>query len=328
MPIEAKSIAGASLIDSFARSGGSGINEYAWIWIATFALFVVSVIVAPGAVSLSALRAMLPFAGTLAIVAVGQTMVIQQRGIDMSAIGAIALSGILVSILGFDGRSLSFAIAVTLLVAALIGVINGLLVTRVNISPIVATLASNALLVGAVREISKGAPLTAPSDLREFATQQFVGLPYSLLLAFAFVAFAAFVTSYTILGRRFVAVGENPSAARSAGITPERYQIAAYATAGVCFAVSGMLLAGYIGSASAAAGDDYLLSGIAAVIVGGTPLTGGRGSVVASAVAALFLTQLGQMALSLGGSPAVQLLVQALAIVLATGLRTIARHIR
>jgi ribose/xylose/arabinose/galactoside ABC-type transport system permease subunit len=112
-------------------------------------------------------------------------------------------------------------------------------------------------------------------------------------------------------------------AARAAGIVAERYQVGAYATAGLCFAVSGMLLAGYIGSASAVAGDEYLLSGIAAVIVGGTPLTGGRGSVVASAVAALFVTQLGQMALSLGGAPAVQLLVQALAIVLATGIRSL-----
>jgi ribose transport system permease protein len=91
----------------------------------------------------------------------------------------------------------------------------------------------------------------------------------------------------------------------------------------VCFAVSGLLLAGFIGSASPIAGNDYLLTSIAAVAVGGTPFTGGRGSVVASAVAALFLAQLGQMVLALGAAPAVQLLIQAAAILGAATIRHI-----
>ena len=98
--------------------------------------------------------------------------------------------------------------------------------------------------------------------------------------------------------------------------------------AGLCFAVTGMLLAGYIGNASAAAGNDYLLPGIAAVVVGGTPFSGGRGSVIASGIAALFMTQLGQMVLSLGATSAVQLLVQALAIILATSIRSLPQMIR
>jgi ribose transport system permease protein len=308
--------------------GKSIFGEYTWIWIATVVLFAVSAVATPGSVSMSAVRAMLPFAGMLAIVAVGQTLVIQQRGIDMSAVGAIALTGILVSKWSFEGGSLLVATAATLLAGLLIGAINGLLVTRVNISPIVTTLATNALIIGAVRQISKGAPLTSPPPLREFATRQFVGLPYSLLLAIAFVIAAAFITTYTAYGRRFVAVGVNPRAARTSGIIAERYQVGAYAMAGLCFAVTGMLLAGYIGNASAAAGNDYLLPGIAAVVVGGTPFSGGRGSVIASGIAALFMTQLGQMVLSLGATSAVQLLVQALAIVLATSIRGLPQIVR
>jgi ribose transport system permease protein len=205
----------------------------------------------------------------------------------------------------------------------LVGAVNGLLVTRVNITPIVATLATNALIIGAVREISKGAPLTAPKVLKVFATERLFGIPYSVLVAVAFIAAVAIVTNHTVHGRRFVAVGVSPKAAIAAGIVAERYQVGAYALAGLCFAVAGMLLAGFIGNASHLAGVDYLLPGVAAVVVGGTPFTGGRGSVVASGIAALFITQLGQLVLSFGASPAVQLLVQALAIVLATGIRSI-----
>src|SRR6516225_1284851 len=187
----------------------------------------------------------------------------------MSAISAVALAGILVSTWGFEGRSLAVAVVATLLTGFLAGVVNGLLVTRINITPIVATLATNALLIGAVREISKGAPLTAPIALRAFATERFLGLPYSLLMACGLICVIALVTNRTVYGRRFVAVGVNARAARAAGIPAEVYQVGAYAVAGLCFAVTGMLLAGYIGNASQAAGNDYLLPAVAAVVVGG-----------------------------------------------------------
>jgi ribose transport system permease protein len=305
-----------------------GLGDYAWIWIATAALFAFSAWAAPGSVAPGALRAMAPFAGLLAIVAVGQTLVIQQRGIDMSAVGAIALAGVLVSTWGFEGRSLTLAILGTLAVGALAGAGNGLLVTRLNITPIVATLATNALMIGLVRQISHGAPLTAPTPLRDFSVARLAGLPYSLFVALLLVLVVAAATSRTVFGRRFVAVGVNPGAARSAGAPPERYQVGAYVVASVCFFVAGLLLAGFIGNASPMSGADYLLPGVAAVVVGGTPFTGGRGSVIASGVAAIFMTQLGQLVLSLGAPPALQLLVQALAIVFATGLRTVAARLR
>ena len=299
------------------------IGDYGWIWIATILLFVVSAVIAPGSVTPGALRAMLPFAGILAIVAVGQTLVIQQRGLDMSAVGLIALAGILVAIWGFEGRSLWIAVPATLVVVTAVGAVNGLIVTRVNIMPIVTTLATNALIIGAVREISSGAPITAPTLLRDFATARLFGLPYSIVVAAVFIAIVAIVTRYTPLGRRFVAVGVSPKAAEAAGIVAERYQVGAYAFAAFSFAIAGMLLAGFIGNAAHNAGTDYLLPGVAAVVVGGTPFTGGRGSVVASGVAALFMTQLGQMVLSMGASPAVQLGMQALAIIVATGIRAV-----
>ena len=303
------------------------IGNYGWIWLGTVVLFAVSFLIAPGSVTPGALRAMLPFAGILAIVAVGQTLVIQQRGIDMSAVGSLTLAGILVATWGFEGRPLWIAIPATLVTVSALGAVNGLLVTRVNIAPIVTTLATNALIIGAVRQISRGAPLTAPTLLRDFGTARIYGLPYSIVVAVVFITIVATATNHTAIGRRFVAVGVSPRAAEAAGIVSERYQIGAYAFAAFSFAVAGVLLSGFIGNAAQNAGVDYLLPGVAAVVVGGTPFTGGRGSVVASGIAALFITQLGQMVLSMGATPAIQLFVQALAIVVATGIRLLPQMI-
>lgn len=308
---------------SASAGGATGVlaNEFAWIWIATVVLFAVSAVMAPGTVRMSSISAMLPFAAILAITAVGQTVVIQQRGLDMSLPAIMSLGGLAFSILGFVTGSLVVATLVTLAIAIAIGIVNGLLVARVNITPIVVTLASNAILLGAVRMLSHGSPMAVPQALADFSHVQVLGLPTTLVLAVAFILFVSIMTRSTLYGRRFVAVGANPATARAAGIPVLPYQVGTYAIASVCFTVAGMLYAGFIGSASHTAGNDYLLPAIAAVVVGGTPFSGGRGSVVASGVAALFMAQLGQLVLSMGASTAIQLLVQAVAIIIAVTIR-------
>ncbi|VTU31168.1 Ribose transport system permease protein RbsC [Variovorax sp. SRS16] len=301
------------------------MGEFRWIWIGTIVLFALSSIVAPGTVTRGSLLAMLPFAGILAIVATGQTVVIQQRGLDMSAAGMVSLAGIVAAVIGYATQSLLLAVLGSVGVAVVVGLFNGLLAARVNITPLVATLAVNALLIGAIRSITGNAPISVPPGIQSFAHGSLLGVPHSVWLAILFVATVALVTRRTVIGRRFVAVGVNPRAAGAAGVVVLRYQIGAYAVSATCFAVAGILLAGFIGNASQTAGNEYLLPAIAAVVVGGTPFTGGRGSVVASGIAALFMAQLAQMVLALGAGPAVQLLVTALAILLATTIRALPR---
>jgi ribose transport system permease protein len=300
---------------------GLHANEFMWIWLGTAVLFVVSGYLAPGTVKLSAIAAMLPFAAMLAIAAVGQTVVIQQRGLDMSLPGMMTVGGIAFASLSFATDSILLTILLTFAIAIAIGTVNGLLVSKLNITPIVATLATNAIILGAIRQISRGSPITVPQFLDDFSHIRFFGLPLTLGLALLFIILVSVMTRSTVMGRRFVAVGANPATALAAGIPVLRYQVGTYALASLCFCVAGILYAGYIGSASPFAGNDYLLPAIAAVVVGGTPFSGGRGSVVASGVAALFMTQLGQLVLSLGASTPVQLLVQAGAIILAMTIR-------
>lgn len=306
-----------------SRLSTTVFNEFSWIWGGLVALVIVCAIVAPGVIKPAAVTSLLPFAAILAIAAVGMTIVIQQRGLDMSLPGAMTIAGLLFAKIGFLTDSSLLAVPLTLVIALLIGVVNGLLVAKISITPIVVTLATNAILMGAVRAVSGGSPMTAPAELAAFSHSRFLGVPMTLIMALLFILVVSIVTKRTIAGRRFVAVGQNPAAASAAGIPILRYQVATYAVASMCFAVAGMLYTGFIGSASQMAGNDYLLPAIAAVVVGGTPFSGGRGSVIASGAAALFMSLLGQMVLALGADTSVQLLVQALAIVIAVTIRNI-----
>lgn len=304
------------------------LGEFSWVWAGLAILFAVSAVVAPGTVTQGALLSMLPFAGILAIVATGQTLVIQQRGLDMSASGMISLAGVLMAYLGAQQESVGTAVVLTLIAGAVVGAVNGVLVSWLSITPLVATLAVNALLIGGLRSLTGNVPITVPKAMDEVSHAQWLGVPANVLFAFVFVLIAWLLTQRTAVGRRFIAVGVNASAAYAAGIPVARYQIGAYVASGVCCSAAGMLLAGLIGSASPIAGNDYLMPAIAAVVVGGTKFTGGKGSVVASAAAALFMAQLGQTVLALGAGPAAQLLVQACAIVLAITLRQIPSALR
>jgi ribose transport system permease protein len=287
-----------------------------WIASALGALFLVSALFAPGTVRISAILAMLPFAAILAIV-------IQQRGLDMSLAGTMSVAGVLFSTLGTTPDRLPWALVAAVASAGVVGFINGMLVTRVNISPVVATLSTNAIVVGLVRSVSGGSPVSVSQTVVDISHLSLAGVPMTVLLALAFVVLVNAHTRRTIYGRRFVAIGANPSAAAAAGCRVFAYQVGTYVVAGGCYAVAGVLFAGFIGSASQTAGDDYLLPAIASVVVGGTPFTGGKGSVVASGLAALFMTQLGQFVLALGAGTSTQLLVQAVAIVLAVAMRAL-----
>jgi ribose transport system permease protein len=138
-----------------------------------------------------------------------------------------------------------------------------------------------------------------------------------MVIAVVLTAVTAFVVKRTTFGRRFEASGSNAAAGRAAGLRGNRYQLAAYLAAATLYCTAGVLLAGIVSQPSPFQGDNYLLASVAAVALGGTSLLGGVGSVMASAVGALFLIQLQQFVLATGASAAVQNLVQAGALALA-----------
>lgn len=312
--------------ESSVRDRFRGAARPAWlaIAVATVAIFLVSLLVQPDSVRGSVLEGMLPFAAVLAIAAMGQTLVIQQRGIDLSVPGIMSLVVVLVTNgpNGDDGK-LFGAIVLALAVAAGIGLFTGLLVTRLGITPIVTTLGVNALLLGAIMQITSGSPTTTTGALQGFANGHVIGIPTTIVIAVIVMLAVGFLIKRTPVGRRYEAVGASAATARAAGIEPRRLQVTAYVGAALLYAVAAILLAGIVTRPSITSGDAYLLPTVAAVVLGGTSLLGGVGNVAATAIAALFLTQLDQFVLATGASSAVQHLVQAVALAVGLGIYSV-----
>jgi ribose transport system permease protein len=289
-----------------ASAGGRAFwrSPFFPIWPATAVLFLVSPLLAPGSLDHSALLGMLPFAAILAIAAAGQTLVVQQRGLDLAVPGVFSLAAVLVAKAGAGD--------------------NGKLPVALGITPLIATLGVNALLTGALLQYSGGAaPQASPPELTKLAGGKVLGIPNTVLVAIAVIAAATFVVRRTTLGRRFVATGASPRAAFAAGIHVRRQETLTYVVAALLYGAAGVLLAGFLQTPGLQPGESYLLPSIAAVVLGGTSLAGGNGSVAATAVGALFLTQLGQVVLGMGAATSVQFLIQGAIVALGMGLRNV-----
>lgn len=315
-----KAVAGqpSSLVNR-VLSGGSGT-----IWVATIALFAISPLVAPGSLAAAPVLGMLPFAAVLAIAAAGQTLVVQQRGLDLSVPGMMAFGAVLVTGLPQNmGWPLWAAVIAAVVAPGLVGVVNGLLVTRFGVMPLVVTLGMNAILLGTVFAFSDGTPAGAAPELSDFASGQTLGIPNAVIIAVLVLGLSGFVTQRSIVGRRLTAVGVSEPAAAVLGVRVNLYQSLAYGFAGAAYGTAAVLYAGYVSTPPLFFGDSYLLPTVAAVVLGGTALTGGRASIIASGVAALFLTQLGQLLRALGWTEPTQLVVQAVVLLAVVLLRVL-----
>jgi ribose transport system permease protein len=292
--------------------------------VALVLLVLAGMLFAPSSLNKGAVLGMLPFASVLAIVALGQTLVVMQGGIDLSIAGSVSLVIVIVTheAYGNDARVLPAALA-ALVVAVLAGVLNGFLIGRLGLNAIVATLGTNALLYAGVLGVSGGTPRQTTDLLASIADGDLLGIPHAVYFAVFAVAVTTVAVKRTVAGRRFEAVGANGAAAWTTGLFVTRHRAGGYVWAQVLYWLGGMLLAGIINKPTAYQGDSYLLASVAAVVLGGTSLLGGRGDLVATALAALFLTQLDQFVLALGVTFAVQTLTQAAALAIGVALYTI-----
>jgi ribose transport system permease protein len=294
------------------------------VTVAVVGLFVLSAIIAPSSVTKGPLLGMLPFASVLAIVALGQTLVVQQGGIDLSVPGAVSLTVVIAThqAAGDDSR-LFRAVLIALVVLLVAGALNGLMIGRLGLNAIIATLGMNALLYAVVLWLSGGIPRQTTDLLANIAAGLTFGIPNSVFFAIAATAVVTIAVKKTVAGRRFEAVGANTVAAWAAGLRVRRHRTGAYVWAMVLYWLAGCLLAGILNKPTAYQGDSYLLPSVAAVVLGGTSLLGGRGFPIATALAALFLSQLDSFVLALGVSFAARTLVEAFALAIGVALYTV-----
>jgi len=293
------------------------------IWIAFAVLLAVSALFVPRSLLPSSFLPIIPLAAFLAIVSMGEALVLMARGIDLSIPAVITLSSsILVGMAGGDDAGLLVAIAVALALSLATGLVIGILVAVFKLNPLIVTLAVSTILMGLMIWYREGVAQEAsvPPLLADWGERRFLYLNSAVWVALALVVVMTFVLRRTIAGRRFVAVGANPVAAWVAGIRVTHYQVAAYAVAGLLYGIAGILLSAFIRNPTLDVGSDYLLAPIAAAVLAGTAVTGGIGSMIAVAGAALFLTQLGQILRMLDLSTAIQFMIHGLAIAVGMGL--------
>jgi ribose transport system permease protein len=309
--------AAAKLPAAPLKSGSPLQMRFLAIWIGMLALILLSAIIVPRSLLPSTFLAIIPLAAFLTIAAIGETLAIMARGIDLSIPAIITLSStILLGLSRGREEGLLIAIVGALFFAALIGIVNGFLVAVFRLNALIVTLAVGAITSGATLWYRESLPAEArvPPAMAEFGDARFLGLNLSVWVAAALVVVLTVLLRKTRIGRRFSAFGANPRAAWVAGINVAAYEFAAYAVAGLLYGVAGILLSAFVRNPTLKVGDPYLLAPIAAAVLGGTAISGGIGSFAAVAGAALFLTQLDQMLKMLGLSSAFQFIIQGFAI--------------
>jgi erythritol transport system permease protein len=241
-----------------------------------------------------------------AILAIGVTFVILTGGIDLS-VGSIAglasmvAGGLLFKGLHLPGGTLFFSVAVVILlgilVGALVGAVNGVLVTRFRVAPFIATLGMLYIARGAAQLLSNGGtfpdlagdPGRGNQGFHVIGVDSWLGVPVAVWIMAAVTAAAIVVTTKTPFGRRVFAVGGNERAAVLSGIRVNRIKIAVYIISGCCAALAGLLLTSELGAAYPDTATTYELNAIAAAVLGGTALSGGRGTILGTVMGAFVI---------------------------------------
>jgi ribose transport system permease protein len=261
-------------------------------------IFIVGQVLHPGFASVGSIRAILTVASFIGIASVGQTLVFLVGGIDLSIPWVMSSSAILyIVVSGGHNDRLIYSISLALAMGLVIGSVNGMGVALLGVSPVVITLGVNGIIEGLGLGLTNGftcssCAVEAPSAMRSLTTGRVDGIPTELMVWLGVTIVVIFLLSRTSFGRRTYATGNSPMAARLAGVNVKFIIIAAYALSGFFAAIAGVLLVSYDSSISLGLGDPYLLGTIAAVVIGGASITGGRGSYLGTVAGSITLAAL------------------------------------
>jgi ribose transport system permease protein len=261
------------------------------------AMFLVTSAFTPGFASPTHIKALLIESSFIGIVGLGQTFVIIGGGLDLSIPFVLCASGIVMTILtGGNNGPLIWVIPVLLVLAAFVGLVNGIGIAVLGISPIIMTLGMNVIVEGVLLVYLGGQQASKSPSLVEDWTFNSIGpLPINTLIWLALSALATIALSWTTFGRRLYAVGTSRIVAQFSGVNVVPIMIATYVICAVAAAIAGILYTGYVGQPYLGMGDPYLFASVAAVAVGGAPLIGGSGHYIGTIAGALVLTVLADL---------------------------------
>lgn len=281
-----------------------------------------------------------------AILAIGMTYVILTGGIDLSVGSIVGLTGMVAGGLLVHGMPLAMfgvviypnvveVILIALFVGTAIGAINGLLITKLGVAPFIATLGTLYVARGAALLLSGGATFSNLVGKPELGNQGYpvigsgnlFGVPISVLILVLMALVAAYVAQRTPFGRKVYAVGGNERAAALSGVRVDRVKIAVYMISGFCAAVVGLIVSSQLVASHPASGETFELNAIAAAVLGGTSLSGGRGVIGGTIVGAFVIGVLSDGLVMMGVSEFWQMVIKGLVIIAAVVLDQLQRRL-
>jgi ribose/xylose/arabinose/galactoside ABC-type transport system permease subunit len=293
------------------------------IWAALIIAIAVAAVSAPNFLSASNIHDLMSAMAVLGIVSVGQTIVILSGGIDLSVGMLMGLVTVLANgIMDGDAKLAWPMVMLGLAIGLSVGLVNGVMLIVTRIDPLILTFGMLSILTGAIFVYTDRTIGSAPSNFRQIAEGSLGPFPVIFLVMIAVALIAWVVLTRTRFGRYVYAIGGSEEHARRAGIAIGRMKVAIYTISGLYAGIAGVGLAARIGSGYTLAGQGFELDSIVAVVLGGTSLAGGRGSVFGTIASVLFLAILSNGLNLAGISPYAQQVVKGLVVVAAVVLYT------
>jgi len=293
-------------------------QPWLWAWLGALAVWLITATFTGGKGSGEVLSAAMTFGAFFVIVALGQMFVITlgPGNIDLSIPACMTLAGT-VAMKAMDGAAAMIPVGLLLAlgVGLTVGIVNYALIRLLRIPPIIATLSSSFIFQSAAIWWNRGLRVKPPEPLADFTTAKVAGVPVIALLVIVLAVIGHVVLTRTLHGRAVVAIGQNMRAAHLAGIKVERTRAATYIMCATLAGLCGYLLSAFSGGAALNMGEEYLLSSIAVVVIGGTSVAGGFANVPGLWGAALFLFLLVTMLNTFGAGAGVRLVLTGLIII-------------
>ena len=298
------------------------------VYLALMLLLIVAAVVTPNLFEKETLAVMFRQCAQLGIIAIGQTMVMLVAGLDLSVGGVIVMTSMVVAEVS-NGRNemIPAAVVVALIIGMLIGLGNGLLVTKRKVPPLVATLVMLFLVQGAQQAFTRGVPSGFVPEALGIVNQSWGFLSIPLLIWIGLNAVFLVILKGTTYGRRIYATGSNPEAARLTGIPVNLIKISVYVLASGLAVISGVVLTGYVGYVDRFIATGLDLDSIAAAVVGGTAFFGGRGGLLGTIAGVLIIQVLSTMVVLIGLEIETQFIIKGLVILAAVTLYLSLIHI-
>lgn len=283
-------------------------------------LIIVVSILNPSFLDLSNLLNLLRQISINGLIAFGMTFIILTGGIDISVGSILALSSAFIALMITSGVDPIIALIIGVLIGFVLGAVNGLLVTKGNMAPFIATLATMTIFRGLTLVITDGNPITNLGDsylFQLFGKGYFIGIPVPAVTMIIVFVILLIILQKTTFGRHTYAIGGNEIAAKISGIKVNKIKILIYGISGLMSALAGGILTSRLNSAQPTAGTSYELDAIAAVVLGGTSLTGGKGRIVGTLIGVLIIGVLNNGLNLLGVSSFYQQVVKGVVILIA-----------